>query len=381
MWWYGASLLLACDSTSATRPAPARVPTDGFILYQSGDDDAPGLRRIRPSGAEDRALFSGTERVYAYDTVSTADRLLLVVTHEGVDQVALGELGGDAAPDRVSLLAPAPELSWQPQLAPDRRSVLFESARASFRDLYRFDLETETLTRLTDDPEGNFDARYSPDGRHIVFASSRHMQLDLFVMNADGSEPRRLTQHLGDSVKPAWSHDGRFIAFISGRDGRDELYLIRPDGSGLRKLSTNLAPDLQVTGFQFHPAAPRLVYSAGGRSGHRVYVVDVEGGAPRALSPVGARDSEPVWSPRGDGLAFTVTEGGRSDVWIMNPDGGARQRVTPSSGAGGWRPRWVKEKGSRGHEALTRVPRPGIGNSQLRLRAGGEGGAQPRAGT
>lgn len=341
----GASLLLACETGASTRDRSA--PSYGFILYQSGDDEAPGLRRVRPSGDEDRSLFFGTERVYAYDSVSTVDRLLLVVTQQGVDQVALGEVGAHGAPDRVQLLAPAGELSWQPQLSPDRGSVLFESARASFRDLYRFDLQTETLTRLTDDPEGNFDARYSPDGQRIAFASSRHMQLDLFVMNADGTEQRRLTQHLGDSVKPAWSHDGQYIAFLSGRDGQDDLFVVRPDGSGLRKLSSGLPPGSHVTSFEFHPAAPRLVFSAGSRTGHRVYVVDVEGGAPRALSPETARDSEPVWAPRGDGLAFTVTEGGRSDIWIMNPDGGARRRVTPSTGAGGWRPRWVSEKGEQ----------------------------------
>lgn len=372
-WWCCAGLALACDTSSSSRRA---APLDGLILHQSGDDEAPSLRHVRPDGSEDRALFTQTERAYAYAEHPEQDRVLLVVTHEGVDQIALGE----PTSDRVTVLAPGAELSWLPEFSPDGRFILFESARASFRDLYRYDLGAQKLDRLTDNPEGNFDGRYSPDGRHIVFASSRHMQLDLFLMNADGSGQRRLTQHLGDSVKPAWSFDGRSIAFISGRDGQDDLFLIRPDGTGMRKLSTGLEPGSQVTSFQFHPAAPRLVFSARSQAAHRIYVVDVGGDAPRALSSATARDSEPVWSPRGDGLAFTVTDGERSDIWIMNPDGGARRRVTQPSGPGGWRPRWIGEKGSRGHDALTRVPQPGIGNHHVRLRAGRETGAQSRHG-
>ncbi len=359
-----ATLALACDAPSKTAPV-----VEGQIFYLSGDDEAPTLRRCDADGTRDRALLSDAERAYAYGFDPASEQLLLVLTENGIDQIALG----DPQSDRSRVIARANELSWQPQFSPDGRTILFESARESFRDLYTYDLTSDRLERLTENPEGNFDARFSPDGRHITFASSRHGQLDLYVMNADGSGQRRLTRHPGDSVKPAWSSDGRYIAFISGRDGPDALFVIRPDGTDIRKLSHEAAAGIEVTSFQFHPAAPRLVFSARSQNAHQIYIVDVEGGSPRALSSANARDSEPVWSPSGDGLAFTVTEGRRSDVWTMNPDGGARRRLTTRSGPGGWRPRWIVEKGSRGHEALTRIPRPGIGNHHVRLRAGREG--------
>lgn len=367
MWWMVAGLALACDGPKA--PSAARsLSLAGQIFYQAGDDEHPELRSIRPDGTKDTTSFAQAERVYAYGAHPSKDQLLLVLTKDGIDQVAIGDLKGG----NTRLIAPSAELSWRPEFSPDGRSILFESARSSFRDLYRYDLDRGALVQLTNNPEGNFDARFSPDGTKIAFASSRHGQLDLFVMNADGRDQRRLTRHPGDSIKPAWSFDGRHIAFISGRDGQDDLFVVRPDGTELRKLTVELPKGSTVTSFQFHPAAPRLVFSARYQATHRIFVVDVNEGAPLALSSPSARDSEPVWSPSGDGLAFTVTEGERSDVWIMNPEGGDRRRVTQPSGPGGWRPVWIVEKGSRGHEALTRVPRPGIGNHHDRLRAGRE---------
>ena len=61
-----------------------------------------------------------------------------------------------------------------------------------------------------------------------------------------------------------------------------------------------------------------------------VYVVDVDGGAPRRLTLPGGTAAEPRWSPSGDRIAFTATRGAddRRQLWVLPTDGGEARRVT-----------------------------------------------------
>src|SRR5689334_9763065 len=103
------------------------------------------------------------------------------------------------------------------------RFAVLESDRASFRDLWRFDLRTGAATRLTDDPAGNFEPALSPDGKRIVFASSRDGNAEIYVMDAAGGAARRLTFFHRDDWSPTWSPDGKRIAFVSDREGTPRI--------------------------------------------------------------------------------------------------------------------------------------------------------------
>jgi dipeptidyl aminopeptidase/acylaminoacyl peptidase len=80
------------------------------------------------------------------------------------------------------------------------------------------------------------------------------------------------------------------------------------------------------------------------KSASTLTLLSTLGGAPRALTHAGEKDSRPRWSPRGDLIAFTAKreqEGRKDDepqLYLIAPDGGeARRAATVATGVGGFR--------------------------------------------
>lgn len=325
-------MLVFLAATGCRRDAVEPSTAGGYVYFLSGGDDhdASALYRVRPDGTELTRLTDG-ERAFVSDAAS---KIALTIDDDVVVASA------DLRERRV--LASAPGYDWHPHFSPDGEWVLFESARASFRDLYKVRVATGEVVRLTDNREGNFDAAWSPDGSKIAFASSRHGQLDLFVMNADGSGQTRLTSHRGDSIKPAWSPDGAFIAFVSGRDAKDDLYVVRPDGTDLVKVGNAPVTNSRVERFQWHPSEHRLVFAvriAG--EGSKLFVADVGTQRSWRLSKKRHDDFDPVWSPDGSLLLFVSKGADGNELFFVREDGTGRMRLNVAVGDA-WLPRWFE---------------------------------------
>ena len=84
--------------------------------------------------------------------------------------------------------------------------------------------------------------RFSPDGREIVFSAWLDNKFDLFRLNSDGSGLGRLTKDFGSNEDPDYSKDGQFIVFtslrvLSQRDADQSLYIMDRDGDILGPIS------------------------------------------------------------------------------------------------------------------------------------------------
>ena len=318
----GTPLLVSTLLFAACAPKPADAP--GLLIYAAHrGEDTPRVYAVAPDGVAPRALTP--EGASAYPYVGPKGPLYILD-----DDVAL--------PGRR--LAPHPGLDRKPSVSPDHAWVLFESDRASFRDLYKVRVADGHLVRITESEAGSFDGAWSRDGKHVAFASSRAGQLDLYVMDQDGENVRRLTDFPGDAVRPAWSSAGR-IYFISGRDGYDALFSTTAGGAPRRITDQALGT---VDGFSVHPSKERVVLSARDARGHSViYSVDSYGAIER-LSPEGARDADPTWSPDGRFLAFSTVVDGTTQIILARADGSARTRLTHDP-EGAWLPRWLPASG------------------------------------
>src|SRR5579864_7369359 len=60
----------------------------------------------------------------------------------------------------------------------------------------------------------------------------------------------------------------------------------------------------------------------------QVYVVPVQGGAPRQLTVEGSENERPRWSPDSKQIFFVSNRSGSSQVWVMNADGSNAHQVT-----------------------------------------------------
>ena len=100
-------------------------------------------------------------------------------------------------------------------------------------------------------------AALSPDG-NLVVMTLRTRQSDIYEMDLRSRRVRQLTDNPAIETAPCYSPNGAFVAFESDRGGSQQIYVMRRDGSDVR----------------------RITFGKG-------------------------RYGTPVWSPRGDLIAFT----------------------------------------------------------------------------
>ena len=66
----------------------------------------------------------------------------------------------------------------------------------------------------------------------------------------------------------------------------------------------------------------------------QLYVMAADGGGVRRISFGRGRYATPVWSPRGDLIAFTRIAGGQFAIGVMRPDGSGERILSRGLGDG-----------------------------------------------
>ncbi len=218
---------------------------------------------------------------------------------------------------------------------------------------------------------------WAPDGRKLAFISKVGAADQLFVLDLIVGGPAQQLSFVADGVsRPQWSPDGRRLAFVGvivsdpdavvddprppeGReqlrrapvarviqtldykhdgygyvDGRfHHLFVVSVGGGDVKQL-TNGAWD--VADFDWSPDGTRLVVAGNAEPGAdlqrelNLYVVDLE--ANRTRLGGGFFLSSPIWSPKGDQIAFIAPNGldvGLLErVWVVAMSGGGPRCLT-----------------------------------------------------
>jgi TolB protein len=179
---------------------------------------------------------------------------------------------------------------------------------------------------------------WSPDGKRIAHVKIDVSSSELWVMDADSANSRALTNNFSTTVnknnwafRPTWWPDGSRLLYLSEETTNDlMIWQIGVDGKNRR---TFLAvPDFEggLDMPAVSPDAKRLVAVSYRTTGARSQVSSytLPSGPWRQLTehPEGAYD--PVWSPDGTRIAYTVRNKGRHDVWVMTADGSAAVPIT-----------------------------------------------------
>jgi len=156
-----------------------------------------------PDGKNGRALTANgwSSQVPVFDP--KGGRIALHANPETLNQIFLMDLGTHA----LSPLAEGADgVSEVPSFSPDGRDVAFTSTRDGPRDLYRVEVETDKVTRLTTGMDVWSQAAWSPDGRRILFSAKVQGHDEIFLVDADadvkydGPAPTQLTH--GSEGKP-----------------------------------------------------------------------------------------------------------------------------------------------------------------------------------
>jgi TolB protein len=314
--------------------ATAEERPSGSIAFVREDGDRREAWLVRADGTDERALDAGPWS--SYPAAAAPDGTLAVlraVDREGAHEESLVVSGRVLARGRMIR---------NPSFAVDGSAIVFESDRASFRDLYRVPVTGGEATRLTANEEGNYEP--SVDARGMTFTSSRDGEAEIYRADVDGSDARRITRSPGDDVAPRSSPDGKHIAFVSARDGVDHVYVMDVDGTNARRVGVGPADEERE--HTWSADGTKLAFVARGPHGGagggkaRVLVWDAMTATVTAMSDGTTVADMPAFSPDGRWVVWTNDDGNGPDLVISRVEGGVVKRLS-SARAKRWRPIWL----------------------------------------
>jgi len=232
-------------------------------------------------------------------------------------------------PEPVDATA-GPRRDHSPEWSPDGRQIAFLSRRGPVDQVFVLDMaSTGDAHQITFLPEGATGPIWSPDGRHIAFIGTVVSDPNAVVDDPrppDSKEQLRRAPVARIARRLDYKHDGQ--GFVDGR--YHHLFVVSAAGGDVTQL-TNGAWD--VSGFDWSPDGAKLVVAGNAEPNAdlqralNLYVVDLAG--KRSKLAGGFYLASPVWSPRGDLIAFISPNGLEAGLierlWIV-PSGGGDQR-------------------------------------------------------
>jgi len=210
----------------------------------------------------------------------------------------------DAAGKTQPLLG-KPDLYTHPSLSPDGKRLAISTT-----DIWVYEGQRDTMTRLTFGPGASTNPIWSPDGRYILFQAEGGM----FWTRSDGSgKPQPLTQNKNTQYPWSLTADGKRLAFMEqSPETAYDLWIVplESDAGGLRagKPEPYLRTPFNEVEGSFSPDGRWLAYSSSESGSFQVYVRPFPNkGGKWQISNSGGLET--VWSRNGRELFFRTEDG------------------------------------------------------------------------
>jgi TolB protein len=249
------------------------VVTQKALTEGGGSADPAGLRRIAHKVADFVYVeFTGDKKYF--------DTKIVYISESGPQDKRVKRLAiMDQDGHNHRFLTSGRDLVLTPRFSPTAHEIAYLNYFNDEPNIYLFEVATGRTEKLGSFPGMTFAPRFHPDGNKLIMSLAQDGATNIFEMDLLSRTTRQLTNTIHIDTAPSYSPDGKKIVFESDRDGgRQQLFIMDSDGRNVKRISYNKG-----------------------------------------------RYATPVWSPRGDVIAFTKMLAGEFFIGIMRTDGTAER--------------------------------------------------------
>lgn len=364
----GARPFVPYESGHARILSPTWTPDGQDLLFVEVAEDGCTVRTVPALGGAASDVMGCSGRFVSMDLSPDGTRLALD-GQETSDAPVRIDIVALATGERTRIPVGNPEHhDYAPRFSPDGTHILFSrSIGEGWLDLYQYELESGTTTRLTQHNAGIVGSDWLGDDGRLVYSMGSMGSFSLMIFNpADGSSrplgpagirpavdrtngrlvfetferdtdlvlqregaPRPVCESTRHDHAPALLSSGDRIVFVSDRNGPQALYQCDLSSGEVSRI-----PHPAYDGVAVPSAGPdgRLAFTAVQDGRAHIAVIDAPGQEPRMVTSGAANNVYPQWSPDGNWLYFGSDRTGGMELWRIPPGGGEARQLTREGG-------------------------------------------------
>jgi TolB protein len=171
---------------------------------------------------------------------------------------------------------------------------------------------------------------YSPDGTHLALTlSGVGGNLDVWLLDLNSQALTRLTDDPAVDTEPAWSPDGKSLYFTSDRAGGPQIYKLDiAQPKRVERITFGSAYNARA---RVSPDGKRISFVTREDGNYRIGVQDLASGTVSVLSH-GRLDESPSFAPNGAVIIYAGREGEIGTLQTVSVDGLVTQRLKSDQG-------------------------------------------------
>ncbi|WP_168456266.1 Tol-Pal system protein TolB [Wolbachia endosymbiont of Ctenocephalides felis wCfeJ] len=162
--------------------------------------------------------------------------------------------------------------------------------------------------------------RFSPSGESIVYISYLDGRSYIILRNLKDDVESIVSVFEGVISAPRFSPDGKSLLISHSSNGETNILSLDLNSKHTKKITKSSAIS---TSPSLSPDQKYMVFSSDVSGSQQLYIIDFtkKNKKPKRISFGSGKYATPVWSPKGELIAFTKIQSGKFYIGVMKPDG------------------------------------------------------------
>jgi len=210
----------------------------------------------------------------------------------------------------------------------DGNSLVYGSDKTGIYKLWEVNLEDQATNLL---PVADYQMvmpRISDNGTMIYAKLQDNVNLWSYSTLTKEAKSWRATNEL--DLNPSFSLDGNRVAFTTNRSNSFQLW--SSDVNGFDALLVTDFKGQYLNAPRWSPNGKTILFQGYHEGRSNIYIVDSQGGIPENLTKSEDENHTPIFSNDGQYIYYSANNSGNWEIWRMAVSGGNRRQITSNGG-------------------------------------------------